>query len=311
MPKHCVILNPTAGRGAAKSALPEIEAYFAQFGVDYDLILTEFPGQAIGLAHEAGSNGYATVVAVGGDGTVNEVINGLMQASNGGQLTSHLAVLPVGRGNDFSYGMGIPQDLESACKLLVDGQSRLIDIGMVTGGDYPDGRFFGNGVGIGFDTVVGFEAAKLPPFIGGIAGYIIAALKTIFLYYKEPLLRIEIDDEVIEQPCVMVSIMNGCRMGGSFLFAPDALQDDGVLNLCIAGHLTRLQILGLFPKVMKGTQKDHPAIKMPSTQHIQIIALKGKLPVHADGETICEAGQELDIRVLPQKLQLVCGEINA
>lgn len=306
MKKHCVIVNPIAGKSAARKAVPEIEAILESLGVDYDLILTEYPGHAIALAEEAGSNGYATVVAVGGDGTANEVINGLMHASNAKHLTSSLAVIPVGRGNDFSFGMGVPQDLESACKILVEGKTRKIDIGLVKGGNYPDGRYFGNGVGIGFDTIVGFEAAKLPAFISGVPAYLIAALKTIFLYFNAPNLRIDIDGEILEQPCLLVSLMNGKRMGGSFMFAPESASDDGLLNLCIAHQVSRLQVLGLFPKVMSGTQAEHWAIKMPSAKHVKVEALTGTLPVHADGETICEAGQTIEVDILMQQLELVC-----
>jgi len=304
--KHCVILNPVAGRGAGKKALPEIEATLKSLNIDYDLLITEEPGHAIKLAEEAGGNGYESVVAVGGDGTANEVINGLMNAVNNGKITSKLAVLPVGRGNDFSYGMGVPQDLKSACEILVNGHSRKIDIGFVKGGDYPEGRYFGNGVGIGFDAVVGFEAAKLPSFITGMPAYLVAALKTIFLYFNAPLLRVEIDGEVLEQPCLIVSLMNGKRMGGAFMFAPDSRPDDGLLNLCIAEQVSRIGILSLFPKVMSGTQQDHPAIKMPVGEKINIEAITGSLPVHADGETICKAGKNLEVTILKQKLEIIC-----
>ncbi|MBG0787272.1 MAG: diacylglycerol kinase family lipid kinase, partial [Anaerolineaceae bacterium] len=250
---------------------------------------------------------YQTVVSVGGDGTANEVINGLMQDAKAGNLSANLAVLPVGRGNDFSYGMGVPQDLEEACKALAEAKTRPIDVGLVKGGDYPEGRYFGNGVGIGFDTIVGFEAAKLPKFISGIPAYLIAAVKTIFLYFRAPLLRVELDDEVIEQPCLLVSLMNGRRMGGSFMFAPESEQDDGFLNLCIVEGVSRKEILAIFPKVMNGTQHEHEAVKMPLSQHVKITALSGSLPVHADGETICEAGTELDVSILKQQLQMICG----
>jgi YegS/Rv2252/BmrU family lipid kinase len=307
MSKLCLIINPIAGKGAARKAVPEIERILDALGVEFDIHLTDHPGHAIDLAEEAGSNGYRTVVAVGGDGTVNEVINGLMHASMAGRLTSNLAVLPVGRGNDFSFGMGVPQELEDACQLLAGDKVRKIDIGFVQGGDYPDGRYFGNGVGIGFDTVVGFEAAKLPSFISGIPAYLIAALKTVFLYFNAPLLRVEIDDETpLEQPCLLLSLMNGRRMGGSFMFAPESESDDGRLNLCIAEKVTRLQVLGLFPKVMGGTQAEHPAIKMPSGERVKITALSGSLAVHADGETICTNGSELEVSILKQQLQLVC-----
>ena len=307
MKKTCIIINPAAGKGAASKAIPEIQALLDSFGLDYDMVLTEYPGHAIQLAEEAGSNGYDTVVAAGGDGTANEVINGLMNAANKGHLVSNFAVLPVGRGNDFSYGMGVPQELSAACELLAEGKTRKIDIGFVKGGDYPEGRYFGNGVGIGFDTIVGFEAAKLPSFISGIPAYLIAALRTIFLYFDAPNLRIDIDGEVIEQPCLLVSMMNGKRMGGSFMFAPDSSPDDGLLNLCIAHQVTRLQVLGLFPKVMAGTQEEHQAIKMPTGRRIRVEALSGTLPVHADGETICKAGKSLEVEVLKQQLNMICG----
>ncbi len=306
MSKYCIILNPIAGRGAGKKAIPEIESHLNSLGIDYDLLITEAPAHAIKMAEEAGGNGYSTVVAVGGDGTANEVINGLMKASNNGKITSSLAVLPVGRGNDFSYGMGVPQDLESACKILVEGHTRKIDIGFVKGGDYPEGRYFGNGVGIGFDAVVGFEAAKLPSYITGMPAYLVAALKTIFLYFDAPLLRVEIDGDVIEQPCLLVSLMNGKRMGGAFMFAPDSAPDDGMLNLCIAKQVSRLGVLSLFPKVMSGTQRDHHAIKMLTGEKIKIEAVTGSLPVHADGETICKAGQNLEVTILKQKLDIIC-----
>jgi len=304
--KYYIIVNPVAGKGAAEKVIPELKAYLESFGIDYDMILTEYPGHAIKLAEEAGTNGYETVVAVGGDGTANEVINGLMRAANKGQLTSNLAVLPVGRGNDFSYGMGVPQSLEEACRLLVNGKTRMIDIGFVKGGDFPEGRYFGNGVGIGFDAVVGFEAAKLPSFISGVPAYLIAALKTIFLFFNAPLLHLEMDDEVIKQRCLLVSLMNGRRMGGSFMFAPESKSDDGLLNLCIAKQVTRLQVLGLFPKVMSGTQHEHPAITMLVAKRVKIEALSGTLPVHADGETICVAGHKLEVEILQQQLQLIC-----
>ncbi len=305
MEKYNIIVNPIAGRGAAGKAVPEIEEKLKSLGIDYDLILTEYPGHAIQLAADARQIGYSTVVAVGGDGTSNEVINGLMQAGGKGQLQTKLAVLPVGRGNDFSYGMGVSQDLESACQNLVNGCTRRIDIGFVKGGDYPEGRYFGNGIGIGFDTVVGFESVKLPPYIHGTPAYLIAAIKTIFLYFNAPLLRVEIDGEVFEQPCLLVSVMNGKRMGGSFQFAPDSESDDGLLNLCIVRQVTRLQVLGLMPKVMSGTQAEHDAVRMLTGQNINIEALNGSLPVHADGETICEAGKTLEVSILKQQIELV------
>jgi YegS/Rv2252/BmrU family lipid kinase len=304
--KHYIIVNPTAGRGAAGKAIPEIEDKLKSLNIEFALVQTEYPGHGIDLAADAVSKGYTCIVAVGGDGTSNEVINGMMQTADQAPVETKFAVLPVGRGNDFSYGMGVPQDLDTAYQNLVRGETRLIDVGFVKGGDYPEGRYFGNGIGIGFDTVVGFESLKLPSFIHGTPAYLIAALKTIFLYFNAPLLRIDIDGESIEQPCLLVSVMNGRRMGGSFVFAPDSKADDGLLNLCIVRQVTRLQVLGLMPKVMSGTQSEHEAVSMPSGKNINIEAISGTLPVHADGETICEAGKKLEVTILKQQIKLVC-----
>ena len=109
--------------------------------------------------------------------------------------------------------MGIPPDMIHAVQTIASGQSRKIDIGHLTGGDYPDGKYFGNGIGIGFDTIVGFEAAKLPSFLSGTPGYFIAAIKTMFLYYKAHRYRVVLDQTVIEQPCLIVSIMTGSAWG--------------------------------------------------------------------------------------------------
>jgi YegS/Rv2252/BmrU family lipid kinase len=302
----CLIVNPASNREAAQKALPTIKTVLDELDIEYDIKFTQYFGHGIHLAEEACSGDYETLVAVGGDGTVNEVINGMMGADKDTPGFPNLAVLPVGRGNDFSYGMGIPQDLESACKLLAEGKPRPIDIGLSKGGDYPEGRYFGNGIGVGFDAMVVFESAKLPPWIRGMAGYTITALKTIFLYFNAPTLQLDIDGEVLEQPCLLVSLMNGRRMGGSFMFAPDSKPDDGLLNLCIASQASRLQVLGLFPKVMSGTQASHPVITMLSGRSIKIKALEGTLPVHADGEKICEAGHALEVEVVDRALKLIC-----
>ena len=112
---------------------------------------------------------------------------------------------------------------------------------------------------------------------------------------------------MIEQTCLLVSLMNGRRMGGSFMFAPESEQDDGLLNLCIVEGISRGEVLKVFPKVMSGTQGEHPAVKMPLSQKVKITALSGSLPVHADGETICEAGSALEVTILKQQIPMICG----
>jgi diacylglycerol kinase family enzyme len=135
----------------------------------------------------------------------------------------------------------------------------------------------------------------------------VAALRTIFLYFHAPTLRIEYDSNVITQPSLMVSIMNGRRMGGGFMMAPNALTDDGLLDFCIAGQLSRMGILKLIPQFMNGTQANHPQIKTGNATKVQVLAVDGVLPAHADGETICVAGKELTIEIIKQPIKILCG----
>ena len=185
-----IIVNPTSGKGMGAQAVPLIREALDAQGLHYDLVCTERPWHAAELAQEAAKSGYDVVVAAGGDGTLNEVLNGLILAKQAGVDGVALGALSVGRGNDFAYGGGIPHELTEGVRVLAQGQRRTIDVGRVEGGFYPQGRYFGNGVGIGFDAVVGFEAAKLK-HVHGFLSYMIAAIKTIFLYAKAPVLRIE------------------------------------------------------------------------------------------------------------------------
>jgi diacylglycerol kinase (ATP) len=300
------IVNPVAGRGAGKLAIPELDRKAGELSLDYEIVTTDRPGHAIQLAEQAAMADVGTVIAVGGDGTSNEVLNGLMKAWEKDHKNTILSIIGIGRGNDFSYAFGIPPGLQAGFSVIQRRLPRYIDVGRIVGGDYPDGRYFGNGVGIGFDAVVGFEALKLT-HLHGFLNYVVAALKTIFLYFNAPNVLIEYDEKSITQPSLMVSIMNGRRMGGGFLMAPEALTDDGHLDLCIAGQLSRFGILRMIPRFMQGTQASQSQITTGHAEKVHIVALQGTLPAHADGETICTAGNELSIEIIKQPLQILHG----
>jgi diacylglycerol kinase (ATP) len=305
MSRYKIIVNPISGRGAGESVIPHLETQLREYSLDFDLVRTERPWHAAELAQVAVSDGYDIVVAVGGDGTANEVLNGLMLAKKDGAGTGVLGLISVGRGNDFAFGMGVPSGLEMGHQILFQDKRRTVDVGMVKGGMFPQGRFFGNGVGIGFDTVVGLEAMKMKR-IHGFLNYFLAALKTIFLYYQAPLVKIEYNDKIIEQLSLLVSIMNGRRMGGGFWMAPEAKIDDGLFDLCIAGQLSKMGILALIPRFMQGTQASHPAVQTGRTNKITVTALEGVLPAHADGETICTEGKQLTVELFAGEIDVIC-----
>ncbi len=305
MNRYKVIVNPISGRGAGERLLPRVEQLLRDCGLNYDLIQTEYRGHAIELTQEAIKSDYNIVVAMGGDGTANEVLNGIMQAKLLGIKGVALGILSVGSGNDFAFSMGVPHDLAAGCQVLAANHRRWIDVGRATGGDYPQGRYFGNGVGIGFDAVVGFEALKLK-HVRGFLAYIVAALKTIFLYNQAPLVRIEFADQTLLQHSLMISIMNGRRLGGGFMVAPNGIPDDGLFDLCIADQVSRLRIFGLVPKFMKGTHISHEAIHTDRIRRIVATAVEGTLPAHADGETLCTTGEQLTIELLPRQIEILC-----
>jgi YegS/Rv2252/BmrU family lipid kinase len=304
MTRYKIILNPTAGKGNGLKVRPDIEAALKKYNLDFDVDLTGYPEHATELAIKAAEEGFDVVVAAGGDGTANEVINGLMKYKQTHKKYPTLAVIPVGRGNDFAFGMGVPTGLQESCDLLAAGPKTRIDIGRITGGAYPQGLYFGNGVGVGFDAVVGFVAAKSS--LSGIVSYLVAALKTIFIFYKAPLVDIVTDHKTFQISSLLISTMNGTRMGGSFMFAPDAKPNDGVFDLCIVRSVPQSKILGLIMKVMKGTQAADAAVSSVQSTKVVVRAIQGTLPVHADGVTICEEGTgEVSIEILPKELEII------
>jgi YegS/Rv2252/BmrU family lipid kinase len=247
---------------------------------------------------------------MGGDGVANEVLNGIVRAQRDGIGSPAMGVLCAGRGNDFAYGVGLPQGLEEGCRVLAAGHRRSVDVGYVVGGDYPEGRYFGNGVGVGFDAVVGFEALKMKR-LSGFPSYIVAVLKTVFLYYKAPLVTVECDGQGETQRLLLVSIMNGRRMGGGFYMAPEGAPDDGVFDLCIAREVSRARIFALIPHFIRGTQATREPVRTIRARRVTVAAVEGELPAHADGETLCVAGHRLDLEVLPGQLEVVCPASHA
>jgi diacylglycerol kinase family enzyme len=131
-------------------------------------------------------------------------------------------------------------------------------------------------------------------------------LKTIFLYYKAPVVEIAYDGQVITMPALMVSIMNGQRQGGAFIMSPQARNDDGLFDLCIAEGVSRRRIFTLIPHFFSGSQFDQPEIKFGQTNKLVVTAVTGTLPAHADGETLCTDDTQLTIELLPKQLDVIC-----
>ncbi len=307
--KAKVILNPITGQGQGLQALPRVQAELRRHGITFDLSLTQGPGHAIQLAQEAALAGYDCVVAVGGDGTVNEVTNGLVAAAQARGIWEHgdpagtLAVIPIGSGNDFAFALGLrSHDIPGACDRIAAGRQRIVDIAHVVD-DRPIELYFCNNLGSGFDAAVNIEARKLKR-VRGFLLYFVALIRTVFLYYRVPLTRITCGEERLSLPILMASIANGPRTGGGFLMAPKARVDDGLLDLCVARQVSRLGILRLIPHFIRGTHEGEPPIQMLRADHILIETEEG-LPVHVDGEVFRTAAYRLDVHMWPQRLRVI------
>ena len=304
MDKLKIIVNPTSGRGAGARSIREIREKLDARKVPYDLVVTDKPWHAVQLTKTAVKEGYKIVVAVGGDGTANEVINGLMEAKLEKLGTAAMGMLTVGRGNDFAYSMDIPVGLDESLETLLANKRIPIDIGFVKGGDYPQGRYFGNCIGIGFDAVVGFVAVKLKP-LRGFPSYILGALLTNYIYFKPPRIKAVFDTETVDDHFLMVSVMNGRRLGGGFMMAPNGNPNDALFDVCVTKKVSKGKVLALIPHFMKGDQYNYEAVRLIQTTTLKASALDGTLPVHVDGETLCTDGKELDIKLLKRQIELI------
>lgn len=295
-----VILNPVAGRGYGSKAEPQIRAYLKEEGLDFDLTRTEGHWHAAELAEEAATAGFEVIVAAGGDGTTNEVVNGLMAAS-AGSVAGMLGIIPVGSGSDFARAAGVPPDLRGACQRLAQGQPRLVDVGLARLPGQTS-RYFDNTLGIGFDGQVTLEARRFMR-LRGMALYLPVVLKTIFISYKPPLVTIDYDGQRIEQRSLMIVVANGPREGSSFYVAPDAAPDDGYFDLCIAKELSRLGMLAMVPEFMKGTHVNKEPITMARARRVTITS-EDNLVAHMDGEMLCTEGHQITCEIVPQALRI-------
>jgi YegS/Rv2252/BmrU family lipid kinase len=308
--KARVILNPVTGRGQGGQALPRVQSELKQHGIDFDLVTTQAEGHARELAkHAALDSSFDCVIAAGGDGTVNEVINGLIEAAQArgswgrGEPAGPLGVIPIGSGNDFAFGLGLKgHNIAAACARIAAGRPRTIDIAHVSD-DRGVELFFCNNLGTGFDAAANIEARKIKN-LRGFPLYFAALIRTLSSYYHTPLANLQYGKEIMHLPVLMASVANGPRTAGGFLMAPNASLNDGLLDFCVVGEQSRLGIIGLIPHFLRGTHEGKTRVYMLRADHIVIEAADG-LPVHVDGEVFHTAARRLDITLWPQRLQVL------
>src|SRR5512139_3383841 len=208
------IVNPNADMGHAWRTVANLRPMVQEFG-GADWSGTVYPMHAAELAREAGESGYRLVIAAGGDGTVHEVINGLMQVPK--ESRPRLGIVPLGSGNDFAHSIGIAGNPAESLKKIITGQPKPIDVGMFDIG-HGKREYFNNTFGLGFDATVTIRTQRLK-HIRGFMMYLVAVLQTIALNHTAPMMHITTDSESWDEETIMLVVCNGPREGGGFLVA--------------------------------------------------------------------------------------------
>jgi len=297
-----IIVNPAAGANSTHRKWPEIRSFIEKTGLSFDYQLTEGKGHAIELAKAAAGDGYRYLVAVGGDGTIHEVANGMLQVSQAAATT--LGVVFTGTGCDLSRSLGISHDYRQAGLSLVGDRRKRIDVGLV---EYRrDGasaqRYFLNAAGIGFDATVVEATDRLPKYFGGTLPYIVGLVRS-FLGYRNKRVTLIIGDRDPEQVTVLSTVVaNGRYFGGGMQVAPEARLDDGLFDILIIGDFGKLELLKVFPRVYNGTHIGYPKIRSERGSRVSIGSSERFL-LHADGELLGEGPATFSL--LPQALEMV------
>jgi YegS/Rv2252/BmrU family lipid kinase len=310
MSRHLIIYNPIAGRGRVIKHWPEVEQALIEAGVEFDVVATAAPLEAVSLAEKAHTK-YSAVIAVGGDGTVHEVVNGLLRASSEGE-TIPLGVIPLGNGDDFAKVIppetpigGKVFDWRVAVDKIAKGETKLFDVGRLTSSPSDkDPQYFMNGMDIGFGAQAALNFTTVPSFLTGMAAYLTAIMKTL-IDYRIPKVSIQIDDQApFEQSTTMTVVTNGRCFGSGFWVCPNAIVDDGLLNVMVADGIGRVQILNLIPKIMKGTHVNEPILKNFLAKRV-VISADEEFVVEADGEVPYPQTTHLEVQVLEKKLRVI------
>jgi len=307
-----VIVNPAAGRGRAQRLWPVAAQALRAAGVAFDVAVTRAAGEAAALA-EAGARDCAALIAAGGDGTVHEVVNGLLCAAGDGSAAA-LGVLPLGSGDDFAKLIppevavgGRAQDWRSAVAKIARGETRRFDAGRIDA-ECADGAvqhcYFANGMDAGFGAQGAANAATMPRWLKGRAAYFGALAKTLVAYPRLRL-RLSFDDappEICE--ATIAAVMNGRCFGGSFWVCPEAHASDGLLDVMLAQALGRAAILGLVPRVLRGTHATHPRVRMLRARRV-VLESDDALTIEADGELPLRAVRRVVVSALPGVLRVL------
>ena len=294
-----LIVNPVAGNGQGARLWPRLREELHGEGAEFDHVFTEGPDHAVVLSRQAVADGCRLIAAVGGDGTIHEVVNGLVID---GQVPEGvvLGAISCGTGSDFARTVGLMQEPLAAARRLVHGSDRRIDLGVIH--CWREGQeiveYFPNAAGLGFDGEVALRVNRKSKAGGGTIPYLISLVATLITYENKPVV-VTLDDRTLQQRANAIVAANGRYFGGGMHIAPDATPDDGLFDVVIIGDVTKLELLLQVPRVYRGTHLTHPKVDVYRSRTVRVESAQ-RLILQADGEYVGEAPAAF--RLLPGAL---------
>jgi len=293
-----VILNPYSNRWNAQKRWPVAERALRAAGIEFELAISEHPGHIAQITQQALSDGFSPLIAAGGDGTIGEVVNALVQATNHGFPLVPLGILPLGTANDLAYALQIPVELDQAATVISNGKIGFVDLGKV------NNLYFANNSALCLEPYITVIQSKIG-WIKGVARYLLAAVHGIL---DKPAWKAHLEWESgsFDGPISLVYIGNGPRSGGVFYMAPHADPFDGKLTVVFAYRPTRLGMFTLLPKVMRpgaGSYVESPGIREFTTSWLKV-HLTNPSPAHIDGEVFTTSIIDLEYHIFPGHLQI-------
>ncbi|MBN2864089.1 MAG: diacylglycerol kinase family lipid kinase [Bacteroidales bacterium] len=291
--KWVFIINPVAGNGSAGKMAPEIEKIIKKYNINGQLVMTERPGHATELSGTFYENGYDHFICVGGDGTMNEMVRPLINRKD-----LVVGIIPAGTGNDFSQITGFHGPFEDAgWELFFRENIIAMDVGTV------NDKIFLNGMGLGFDAEVAAQNYTEQGEVkkGGASKYIWHIVKTL-LFFREKKMIVSSNGDRSETDCFINTIANGRRFAGGFLLTPEALANDGLLDVCSIKRLNLIQRFRLLLKVPKGEHIKDAKVRYYQTSEIEL-EFPDQVPFHVDGELFFS--KKFRVTVLPGALNII------
>jgi len=285
-----IILNPVSGNGESLKLKEKILEYFEEAKISYDLIITNYIAEAEKVARETDENKYSEIIIVGGDGTIVEVINGIIGKN------INIGIIPAGTGNDFNRSVNKNMKFDAIMKAIVKGDSISADIGKV------NDKFFLNVTGFGIDSYILQNLVKIKKIIKGSFAYTVSTFYTL-LKYKNKHVKISIDNETFERDIMLVSICNGKYFGGGMKISPDSEVNDGEFELFIVNKMSKLKFMIVFWKVFKGTHLSVNEVEIFKAKSIQIES-DVDIPINVDGNLY--GNTPLKASVSSNKINIFC-----